>query len=326
MAVETPSLMYAVLTSSAMDRLTRLNGYTNNFMPETLISELMSTSLRHLREELEKKDRGGRQALLHTIKTLCIAEIYSGKADSSWRVHIDGARAVLESMCSHDDWFRSGPDYWLTGKWYPSIEALAALTDRGFTKWPRLIDYQGNRDGLSLDIYAGYTADLNRVMQKVGEVAQQRLQLQLHDSENPPEFSEMDIEREAMELENTLRSMIQRDSDADWQKRCELPLTSEEIRQFGACNTAFQYSVLIHVYRRIRNLDQCSSVVQECVRKILDALCNILPMTDLSPWVLVTTPIYVAGSVFYHDAEPPFHTSSNLLQGAARFHSPVEQN
>jgi hypothetical protein len=65
--------------------------------------------------------------------------------------------------------------------------------------------------------------------------------------------------------------------------------------QFQACNTAYQYASLIHLYRRVNGLSSFSDEVQGCVRAILDSVSAITPVTTLSPWILLTTPIFTAG-------------------------------
>ena len=52
-----------------------------------------------------------------------------------------------------------------------------------------------------------------------------------------------------------------------------------------------------HVYRKVRKLETESLEVQTCVSAIIEAALGILPVSELSPWVLLTTPIFTAGSV-----------------------------
>lgn len=301
MALHIPSLMYATMALSALHRTTLLNQLPNRFIPEAMVSELVSTSLGHLRRELQNQNSTERQLLLHTIRTLCVCEIYSGKADSSWRVHVDGARAILDSVRSNNGGFGPDSDQWLTERWYSSIEALSAVTIRGLTQSPlqqeqdpRSTFYTTKNDDTFLDIYTGYSSDLNLVFMEIGSLSRRLKQAESRSGEVGM-LSEALIQNEAHRLELVVRGMIRRDKEEGLKIPCEVSLQKDEIRQFNACNAAYQHSALIHTYRRILRLESHSPEVQGCVRKILEVVCGVLPMIALSPWALLTTPIFTAG-------------------------------
>jgi hypothetical protein len=88
------------------------------------------------------------------------------------------------------------------------------------------------------------------------------------------------------------------------QKACSQPafypgvaevLSSECVRQFMLCNEAFQHSALIQIHRRLRKTPSSSPEVQESVKKILDCTAQIGPSAGLSPWTMLTTPLFIAG-------------------------------
>ncbi|KAJ5825217.1 hypothetical protein N7474_002355 [Penicillium riverlandense] len=296
LAHHSSSLMYATMALSALHRLTLLNNLPNQFIPEETVSYYMSASLRHLREELQTQNHP-KQALLHTIRTLCHCEIYSGKADSSWRVHVNGARAIFESSDPKDIWADPEPSRWLWARWCLSIQALAAVTDIGLPPKPNSQDLirQAVHEKPLLDIYTGYSADLNVAFMEIGAAAWKRQAL---DSElTSDDTAEPELQREADRLESMLQEMIRRDSEEGLRVPAHLSLSEDYIRQFSACNAAYQYSALIHLYRRVRKMSPFSAEVQECVRKTLDVVCGILPVEALSPWILLATPIYTAGLV-----------------------------
>ncbi|EXJ93262.1 hypothetical protein A1O1_01653 [Capronia coronata CBS 617.96] len=340
---------------SSLHRMTIINGASTQFIPETMVANLMSLSLQRLRQELqETRNLEARLALLHTIKTLCTCEIYSGKADTAWRIHVEGAKALIESTAKHFAKEFATTDAagnklqrqqdWLTSRWYFSVEALAALTRRGLSRGqvdiksdhmqgPRALICHNTRiqEHCCLDLYAGYSSDLNTAFKEIGAIAWERERLedckaarthQWEDtdtassdettavapdviaqtlpmtaesmSQHTTILSEIDIEREAFWLEQSIRSMISRDREG-LKIPTDVTLSEAEIRQFSACNQAYQYSALIHIYRRVRRLRQDSIEVQECVRKIISAVIGILPVVELSPWALLTTPLFTAG-------------------------------
>ncbi|KAK5046053.1 hypothetical protein LTR84_008510 [Exophiala bonariae] len=298
MAIQIPSLMYGTLALSALHRFTLLNTVPETFTPEAMISNLMSRSLKHLREELKTHSPQSRHLLLHTIRTLCVCEIYSGKADSAWRIHVDGARAILSSMQSASRQSETDGERWLTSRWYSSMEALTALTDRGAVD---TTDHDGQALSTGaellhsrnqfLDIYTGYSSDLNAVFQDIGLLARRRESL-LASSDL---VSSANLQTQSDRLEAMLHEMIRRDRDEGLKIPSDVFLPKAQLKQFNACNVAYQYSALIHIHRRLQDKRRDSEEVQSSVQKILDTVCGILPMEALSPWALLTTPIFTAG-------------------------------
>lgn len=283
------SLRYAVMAVSALHRSTLVNGLPDQFIPEATVLNLISTSINHLRRDLETPGLPS-QPLLHTIKTLCLCEIFSGRADSSWRVHVNGAGAFLAAIASQQDrdGLQSGSS--LCSRWFWSIQALAAVTDFGFLSDQILASSIQNDSGdYYFDIYTGYSSDLNIALMQIGLLARQR-GLAENDAED-----RNDHQAKARKLEKKIKDMINRDLESALKFPKHHSLDASTIGQFRACNTAYQTASLIHLYRRVQNLPTFCIQVQGCVRAILDAVCAILPVTTLSPWILLTTPLYTAG-------------------------------
>jgi hypothetical protein len=146
-----------------------------------------------------------------------------------------------------------------------------------------------------LDTYTGYSADLNVAFMEIGAAAWKRQALEREMTSD--DTAEAELQREADRLESMVQGMIRRDSEEGLRVPAHLSLSEDDIRQFSACNAAYQYSALMHLYRRVRRMSSFSARVQECVRRTLDVVCSILPVEALSPWVLLATPIYTAGLV-----------------------------
>lgn len=283
------SLRYAVMAMSALHRSTLVNGLPDKFIPEATVLNLVSTSIKYLRRDLEVPDFPS-QPLLHTIKTLCHFEIFSGRADSSWRVHVNGAGAFLAAMASRQDLNGPTSGSSLCSQWFWSIQALAAITDFGFLPDQTIEStFQDGSDDYYFDIYTGYSSDLKIVLMQIGLLARQR-SLTEKNTEDANEHQDQ-IRR----LESAIRNMISRDHELGLKIPDHHSLDAKTIGQFRACNTAYQTASLIHLYRRVQNLPTFCVEVQRCVRAILDAVCVIRPVTTLSPWILLTTPIYTAG-------------------------------
>lgn len=307
-ALETPSLLYATLALSALHLSTLIytdsSNATKGGICDTSVADILACSITHLRQELEDKDPtcnvNNTPGLLHTVKTLCLFEIYSGKYDSSWRAHLKGARALLKTTSTGLSTNASSGD-WLIARWYISIEALSALTndethDEQQQVIQPIIDSVVTQ-GSMLDIYAGYSADLHSAFRDIGSLTQKYASTKVESCGDDILSDLMRHCDKCIEIEQRVENMIHRDKDGGLRISAELSLSAEEIQMFTACNTAYQYSALLHIRRRLYNMAPESGQVQQCVRGILDAVCNVLPVTVLSPWILLTTPIFTAGYV-----------------------------
>ena len=105
------------------------------------------------------------------------------------------------------------------------------------------------------------------------------------------------MEDEATLLETSVRQLMDRDASS---KPCLYPgvaegLTPESVQQLALCNEAFQHSALIQINRRLRRTPATSAIVQQSVQRILACTAQIGPSAGLSPWVLLTTPLFIAG-------------------------------
>ncbi|KAJ5459593.1 uncharacterized protein N7458_001145 [Penicillium daleae] len=296
MVHQSDSLLYATMAFSALHRSTLTNALPDQYIPEDLISHLISASIRCLRRDLEVP-KYPTQPLLHTIRTLCHCEIYSGRANSSWRVHVNGAGAIFAEIASRRDLDRSEYSFWLWSRWFLSIQALTAVTDIGGLS--ELASEQTAKQVMEneyfFDTYTGYSSDLNPALMQIGLLAQNQEAAEYAHQSSLEYCTSGEKGDKARHLEQVIQDMIHRDRTMGLKTPGHLSLDMDTIRQFGACNTSYQNASLIHLYRRVQNLPTFSNEVQRCVREILDTVSAILPVTKLSPWILLTTPIYTAG-------------------------------
>ncbi|KAF7592008.1 hypothetical protein BBP40_000788 [Aspergillus hancockii] len=303
MILQIPSLMFATIARSALHLNALRRTASDDFTMEDDVSSFIASSLQCLRHELQTEDPKTRYSLLPTIRTLFICEIYSGKADNSWRVHMEGAKALIESTradISKGTIESDAAHHWVSIRWYESVQSLTALTQHIYheEQWecrPRpLICSQGEESGF-LDLYSGYTVDIDTVFREIGAAAWERQKLD-NMRGNGSLLLETNLMNRASWLEHSVKAMILRDSQEGPVLAPGTLLSEAEARQFSACNLAYQYSALIHIYRRVQQLPSSAAKIQDCVRGVLDAVTGILPVSELSPWVLLTTPIFTAGS------------------------------
>ncbi|KAL4893978.1 armadillo-type protein [Aspergillus ambiguus] len=307
MALQTPSLLYATMALSAI-HLQSLHNQSENVKSAPDIARLMAFSLEHFRKELQNPADKNSAALLATARTLCLAEIHSGAIHpNSWRAHIEGARALMDATSGHQEAMspRSSAGFrWYLDRWYWSIVSLTALTGNGPPigggTAPPATSALGQPDAPDyLDDYWGFTVSLAAIFREIGAAAWRRDQSRQETGlVSGVEGTEVVVHGEAAALESQLRSLM--DQAAASTQPAFYPgvvegLSAECIRQLGLCNEAFQHSALIQIHRRLRQTPASSPEVQRSVRRILECTALIGPSPGLSPWVMLTTPLFIAG-------------------------------
>lgn len=297
MALQTPSLLYATMALSAI-HLQALYNQSENVKSAPDIAHLMALSLEHFRKELQNPQTRGSDALLATARTLCLAEVHSGAIHpNSWRAHIEGARALMTATNNQggvspgsSDGFRRYLD-----RWYRSIVSLTALTGNGP---PVEVKEEARPEHLDpseypdyLDDYWGFTVNLAAIFRQIGAAAWRN-----HPS-HAVQGSEVTVFHEAASLESSLRRLMDREVDAipTFYPGVVEGLSATCIQQSILCNEAFQHSALIQIHRRLRRTPAFAPEVQDSVRRILECTAQIGPSSGLSPWVLLTTPLFIAG-------------------------------
>ena len=292
MALQTPSLLYATMALSAI-HLEAVNNHTESVKTAPEIARLIARSLEHFRNELQNPSLRGSDTLLATARTLCLAEIHSGAIHpNTWRAHVEGARALMAASAPTSQTpFRSYLD-----RWYRSIVALTALNGNGPPIGEISVPLQSIIAGTLrpdepdyLDDYWGFTVRLADIFRAIGAVAWRRRQ-------SPIPIDELEYERHAAVLEGAVQQLMARSvNNISFYPGVAEKLSEATIREFGLCNEAFQHTALIHIYRRVRKIPAASPAVQHSVRRILECTTQIVPRSGLSPWVMLTTPLFSAG-------------------------------
>ncbi|KAJ5152068.1 hypothetical protein N7492_010363 [Penicillium capsulatum] len=304
MALQTPSLLYATTALSAI-HIQALHNQSESVKSAPDIARLMALSLEHFRTELQNPSGRDSEALVATARTLCLAEIHSGAINpNSWRAHIEGARALMKSSdaagaepIGSASGFRRYLD-----RWYWSIVSLAALTGNGppigdtsdFAP-PACADSEDPPD--YLDDYWGFTVDLAAVFRQIGAAAWRSHQAEKNGQGFVAGEVDNSVEDDAELLELSIRQLMDRgaSSQPSLYPGVAEGLSAESVQQLALCNEAFQHSALIQIHRRLRKTPTTSAQVQHSVQQILECTARIGPSAGLSPWVLLTTPLFIAG-------------------------------
>ncbi|KAL4778839.1 fungal-specific transcription factor domain-containing protein [Aspergillus varians] len=293
MALQTPSLLYATMALSAI-HIQALHNKSENVKSAPDIARLMVMSLEHFRKELQSPETRGTDALLATARTLCLAEIHSGAIQpNSWRAHIEGAQALMVASRERDGWAPDSSEGFrrYLDRWYRSIVSLTALTGNGppiggvnCQSISKAIDTTADTPDY-LDDYWGFTVSLSAVFRGIGAAAWQ----------TPPDQAANSAE--VIALESSVRGLIDAGARSlpTFYPGVAEGLSNDHISQFTLCNEAFQHSALIQIERRLRRAPASSPAVQQSVRKIIECSEHIGPSPGLSPWTMLTTPLFIAG-------------------------------
>ena len=239
-----------------------------------------------------------------------MCEIHSG-ADQprSWRLHLEGANAIISSTngSSHPN---PNSQTGLLERWYTSIEALAAISEKGLRSrdLPPVESSGGiggvvemeveteKGGGVFLDDYFGFSTDLVPIFKEIGALAWERRAMEKIDV-GQVLLSEEDLHTEAMLLEARIESMITRDRSMppNFYQGVREKLSADVVKEFYLCNEAYGYSALLHIYRHVMRLDRGDEKVQNVVKTILVCVQRIQPREGLSPYIVLTMPLFTAG-------------------------------
>lgn len=302
MAFQTPSLLHATTALSAI-HLRALNNQSESVELAPDIARYMALSLEYFRTELKDSASWDSDELLATARALCLAEIHSGVIHpNSWGPHIEDVNALMAAS-DHRRQPRplqsSDGSHWYLDRWHRSIVSLVALTGNGPP-----ISESSERSSFSvvgqldspdyLDDYWGFTAHLSAVFRQIGAIA-------WRNQNNPMEKQLTQDEHSAGDdtavLESFVRDLIDQATETlpTFYPGVAEGLSVACIHNFMLCNETFQHSALIQIHRRLRGSPASSPAVQQSVKRILECTVQIGSSPGLSSWVILTTPLFIAG-------------------------------
>ncbi|KAF5555905.1 cytochrome P450 4ac1 [Fusarium mexicanum] len=282
MSLQEPSLLYAVMAFAAV-HLGAINMLPGN--SQRLIDSLHWASINHLRRLLEATDSTSQTVALATTRTLCQAQIYGGT--SLWRIHLDGARAILQTA-------QKGQQ--VTGRphvpvntgfldsWFHNAEALASLSPAGLLGGQLLVHGQTDSGGF-LDIYGGVMSDLPALFKEVGNLLGRR------------HIRPRELEFETDNLVQQIHARLSRDKAEDMIIAPDMlsSLSTNDIQNYALSNAGFLYMALLHLYCSMRSLSPFAAEVRFCVAQIIQCAHKMSRESGLSPRVLLVSPLFTAG-------------------------------
>ncbi|RDW88317.1 hypothetical protein BP6252_00349 [Coleophoma cylindrospora] len=299
MAVEYPPLLSALMALSAIHRKSL---YAEPADQNSIIA-FKTSSITKLRSELSLPNKSNsrmKNAVLATALTLCMCEIHSGgDQPRSWRLHLEGAKALIGPQTQTNINDPTGENS-LLARWYVSIEALAALTAKGLhagqlSSESSVEEVAKETGEVYLDDYFGFSTDLTQTFKEIGAAAWERKRM--NEASAHMSLSEQDLEDEANILESSVWAMILRDqaSPPKFFPGIAERLSPEVIQEFYLCNEAYQHAALIHILRRVKEIPKTDDSIQKSVKRVLECSKGIKPRAGLSPYIVLTMPLFTAG-------------------------------
>ena len=303
-ALENPTLFYATMALSAIHQKSRAGLGITAVRQDPLVIGLLSNSLRHLQANLLERDAVKSSMLLATVRTLFLCELHSGgDRPGTWRAHFEGAKALMhriESWKGYSARERDSTAYFLK-RWYNMTESLVSLTGDSLAtgQLARFETHTKNtydKDEIYLDEYTGFTTDLISIFCEIGAAAWERRKTRsriLH----PTILYETDLDEEALYLEQSIWNRIEhnRTNPPNFRSGLQEKLSKRQRDDFYLCNEVWHHMALIYIHRHISSIPTSSVAIQNSVRKILQCTESITATAGLTPLVVLTTPLFVAG-------------------------------
>ena len=303
-ALENPTLFYATMALSAIHQKSQAGLGSTAVRRDSLVIGLLSNSLKHLQTNLLERDATKSSMLLATVRTLFLCEVHSGgDRPDTWRAHFEGAKALMhriESWKGYSARERDSTAYFLK-RWYNMTESLVSLTGDSLAtgQLARFETHTTNaddKDGIYLDEYTGFTSDLISIFCEIGAAAWERRKTRsgvLH----PSILYETDLDEEALYLKQSIWNRIEHNktNPPKFRPGLEKKLSERQKDDFYLCNEVWHHMALIYIYRHISGLPASSLAIQNSVGRILQCTEGITPTSGLTPLVVLTTPLFVAG-------------------------------
>lgn len=315
-ALESPQLMSACLALSAAGFLSRGVLELDGVEMAKILNHLQSSGLSLLRTALATAaapaatGRGEKlmsETLLATCLIWCLTDVFTYRrfdtTSSSWRIHLQGIRAILDrDRAQRRDFIaNTGTSTQVAMKHlhqlYLSLQTLPHITSTAHeaagVSTLAIMPQKKQETAPTIDGFLGYSDELLDVMQQIDRLSRNS------------SVSETDI------LLGKVHGMIARDSvTAPPVAISPSPPTPQQNRDFTLCHQVFQHATLVQLYRRLYHLPSRALEIQAAV-KTMQGMLESLHTTGSaasqvpsvtsgeSMWVAMAMPVFTLGCEAY---------------------------
>ncbi|KAK7943951.1 uncharacterized protein PG986_013064 [Apiospora aurea] len=305
--LHSPQLLSACLALSAAGILSRGLSEVDGVAISRILGHLQTSGLSLLRTALEAGQMN--ETILATCLIWCLTDVFTSRqgASSSWRIHLQGIKAILDSNQTHRYFATSSGAaqsamrhlylLYLSLQTLPHVPAVA-VTELSARYDDVSLETADALDeptlGPKIDGFLGYSEELLHIIQNVNRLA--RLDADTAGSAQP----EADI------LLGRLNAMINRDSVAPPGVAIYPVLSPESNREFELCHRTFQKATLIHVHRRLYHMPSNSRPIQAAVAAIGRMVTNMAQGQPCHTWVAMAMPLFTIGCEAFTDDQQSF--------------------
>ncbi len=304
--LQSPQLMSACLALSAAGFLSRGVVSVDGVELSKILGHLQSSGLPLLRGALETGQMN--DTLLATCLIWCLTDVFTyRKGTSSWRIHLQGIRALLDGDGARRDFTTPSGDIQSAMKHlyqlYLSLRTLpyipssdvpepAALPHAPTTNTSEPAFDSGSSP--AIDGFLGYSDELLDVIHQVDQLSRS----------GPVDVTQSSPE--AGILLGRVKAMISRDAKAPPAISIRTPLSPEYGHEFTLCHHIFQQATLIQVYRRLYHLPSGSEPIQSAVHAMQEMLSNMSQGQPCHTWVAMSMPLFTLGCEAFTEEQKRF--------------------
>ena len=302
--LESPQLMSACLALSAAGFLSRGVLSLDGVEIPKILGHLQSSGLALLRSALETGQMD--ETLLATCLIWCLTDVFTYRqGTSSWRIHLQGIRALLHGDGAHRDFTSPSGAIQSTMKhlyqlylslqtlpYIPASEIAEPPAPLPATETPKL--NLKSAPSPAIDGFLGYSDELLDVIHQIDQLSR----LTSADAAQPS--FEADV------LLGKVKAMISRDSRAPPAISICSPLSPEYGREFTLCHQIFQQATLIHLYRRLYHLPSRSRPIQYAVRAMEEMVSSMSQGQPCHTWVAMAMPLFTLGCEAFTEEQKSF--------------------
>ncbi|KAK8118251.1 uncharacterized protein PG998_006532 [Apiospora kogelbergensis] len=249
------------------------------------------------------------ETILATCLIWCLTDVFTYRqgASSSWRIHLRGIKAILDSNQTHRYFAtdsgaaRSAMRHlyllYMSLQTLPHVPSLAVAEVSDSSESIALetsVDVDEPVIGPRIDGFLGYSEELLHIIQKVNQLASSNVE------NNERTRYEADM------LLGKLNAMINRDSQAPLDVAIYSSLSPESNREFELCHRTFQQATAIHVYRRLFHMSSNSPPIQAAVAAIRQMVTNMSQGQPCHTWVAMAMPLFTIGCEAFTEDQQSF--------------------
>lgn len=305
--LESPQLMSACLALSAAGLLSRGVPLLDGVEISKIFGHLQSSGLPLLRSALETGQMN--ETVLATCLIWCLTDVFTYRqGSSSWRIHLQGIRALLDSDGPHRNLATASGDtiqsamkhlYQLylslqTLPYIPVSETSDLLPPAPPAEMPKL--KLNSAPSPAIDGFLGYSDELLDVIHQIDRLSRVNPGV---DAALPSTEADM--------LLGKVKAMITRDSKSPPAVSICSPLSPEYGREFSLCHQIFQQATLIHLYRRLYHLPSGSEPIQSAVRAMQEMVASLSQEGQpCHAWVAMAMPLFTLGCEAFTEEQRRF--------------------